>query len=675
MILASTCQRSRQQPGVSVRKDRRAGGMCLAPGERVGRVSTAWTGIAVGGALLAAAARAGEDPGASTSRALAPAAIESTSGTLFAWPALDAPEYGGADAAPFREMLERWKAGERPRGLPTAPRSAAARYLAADLTFLAMTTRRCAGFAALDAYERALRTAPDFADAARARFMVGATDLALGLFPEAAAAFARCATRHPALALEARIGQAAALRRGGRPVEARRVLDGVLAQARGETLCRARREDAALATTPVEHAAEFTALAKACPRALSSAGFAREWAEALIAAGDVETARRLLASPRPPLGDEEEGRLHLLAGTIAADPDAARLEYERVRSLHVPPALSLEADMRLALLETAHDPARRAARLGALARRDAPKALRAVLLGAAAEASAEAGRFDQALALVDRSPPGTAEADVGRGRIVGRWIGALAADGDSAGVATVYAAYTTAIETRASAEERLSIGRALGALGLHAAAVRVLRRGAREPGGAALRAALAEEALASDDLDRARAAAARVLADLPPPDVATRARAVLARAALRAGNVDAAATIAAEGSDLELRAEVARALLPRPDGAARASALLLPLPTDEDVPTDALLAAGGAALAESAWSLAAETYRRALAVAPDGPARAEAAAGLARAARGSGERAAAARALGTLADVDDGRDAALFRRVAATVAARGARRR
>jgi len=239
----------------------------------------------------------------------------------------------------------------------------------------------------------------------------------------------------------------------------------------------------------------------------------------------------------------------------------------------------------------------------------------------------------------------------------------------------VYAAYTTAIETRASAEERLSIGRALGALGLHAAAVRVLRRGAREPGGAALRAALAEEALASDDLDRARAAAARVLADLPRPDVATRARTVLARAALRAGNVDAAATIAAEGSDLELRAEIARALLPRPDGAARASALLLPLPTDDDVPTDALLAAGGAALAESAWSLAAETYRRALAVAPDGPARAEAAAGLARAARGSGERAAAARALATLADVEDGRDAALFRRVAATVAARGAPRR
>ena len=648
--------------------------MCLAPGERVGRVSTAWTGIAVGGALLAAAARAGDDPGASTARALAPAAIESTSGTLFAWPALDAPEYGGADAAPFREMLERWKAGERPRGLPTAPRSAAARYLAADLTFLAMTTRRCAGFAALDAYERALRTAPDFADAARARFMVGATDLALGLFPEAAAAFAHCATRHPAVALEARIGQAAALRRGGRPVEARRVLDGVLAQARNETLCRARREEA-LATTPVERAAAFTALAKACPRALSSAGFAREWAEALVAAGDVETARRLLASPRPPLGDEEEGRLHLLAGTIAADPDAARLEYERVRSLHVLPALSLEAEMRLALLETAHDPARRAARLGALAGRDAPKALRAVLLGAAAEASAEGGRFDQALALVDRSPPGAAEADVRRGRIVARWIAALAADGDSAGVATVYAAYTTAIETRASAEERLSIGRALGALGLHAAAVRVLRRGAREPGGAALRAALAEEALASDDLDRARAAAARVLADLPPPDVATRARTVLARAALRAGNVDAAATIAAEGSDLELRAEIARALLPRPDGAARASALLLPLPTDEDVPADALLAAGGAALAESAWSLAAETYRRALAVAPDGPARAEAAAGLARAARGSGEHAASARALATLADVEDGRDAALFRRVAATVAARGAPRR
>jgi len=637
----------------------------------VGRVWTSWTGLAVAAALLAVAARAGAEPSASAARSLAPATIDGTGGTLFAWPALDVPEYAGADAAPFREMLERWQAGERPRGLPTAPRSTAARYLAADLTFLGMTTRRCAGFAALDAYERALRTAPDFADAARARFMLGATDLALGLFPEAAAAFARCAARHPALALEARMGQATALRRGGRRSEARRVLDGVLVQARGETLCRARREDAALAATPVEHAAALTTLAKACPRALASNGFVREWAETLVEAGDVDTARRLLARPRPPLGDEDEARLHLLAGTIAPDPDAARLEYERVRSLHVPPALLLEAEMHLVLVETGHDPARRAARLGALARRDAPKALRAVIVAEAAEASADASQFEEALALVDRSPA-VGRADVRRGRIIARWIAARATDGDAAGVATVYAAYTTEIETLATADERLSIGRALGALGLHAAAVRVLRRGAREAGGWT---ALAEEALASDDVDRARAAAERVLADRPPPDLATRARAVLARATLRAGRVDTAVTIAAEGSDLELRAEVARAILPRPDGPARATALLLPLPADGDVPTDALLAAGAAALAENAWPVAAETYRRALAVAPDAPARAEAAAGLARAARGSGQRAAAANALATLADVGDERDAALFRRVGATVMARGGRRR
>ena len=627
-----------------------------------------WTGVAVAGALLAATAVADER------RFLAPATIDVGSGTVFAWPALDAPEYGGADAAPFREMLERWKAGERPRGLPAAPRSTAARYLAADLTFLAMTTGGCAGFAALDAYERALRTGPDFVDAARARFMVGATDLALGLFPEAAAAFARCAARHPALALEARIAQATALRRGGRPVDARRVLDGVLAQARGETLCRARREDAALAATPVERAAAFTALARACPRTLSSVGFVREWAETLVAAGDVDTARRLLARPRPPLGDEDEARLHLLAGTIAADPDAARLEYEQVRSLRVPSALSVEAEMRLVRLETEHDPARRAARLAALARRAAPTALRAVVLGEAAEASADAGRFDEALALADRAAT-LGPADARRGDIIARWIAALARDGNAAGIATVYAAYTTEIETLASADERLAIGRALGALGLHAAAVRVLRRGAREPGGAALGTALAEEALASDDLDRARVAAERVLDDRPPPDLASRARAVLARAALRSGNVDAAATIATGGADLEVRAEVARALLLRPDDVARAHALLLPLPGDGDVPTDALLAAGGVALAESAWSLAAATYRRALAVAPDGPARAEAAAGLASAARGTGERAAAARALATLADVEDERDAALFRRVATTVASPGGRRR
>ena len=627
-----------------------------------------WTAVAVAGVLLAAAASAADD-----SRSLAPAAIESTNGMLFAWPALDAPEYAGADVAPFREMLERWKAGERPRGLPRPPRSAAARYLAADLTFLAVTTGGCAGFAALDAYERALRTAPDFADAARARFMVGATNLALGLFPEAAAAFSRCATRHPALAIEARIAQATALRQGGRAVEARRVLDGAMARARGETLCRARREDAALEATP----AALAALARTCPRVLASAGFVREWAETLVASDDVEGARRLLASARPPLGDEEEGRLHLLAGTIAADPDAARLEYEHVLALHVPPALALETEMRLALLETEHDPARRAARLGALARRDAPKALRAILLGEAAEASAEAGRFDQALALLDRSAAlgrtRAAEVDIRRGGIIARWIATLAAQGDAAGVATVYAAYTTEIEEHASGEERLAIGRALGALGLHAAAVRTLRRGVSDTAAAALGATLAEEALAADDLDRARAAAERVLLDPSAPELAVRARAVLARAALRAGNVDAAARIAAGGSDLALRAEVARALLPRADGAARASALLLPLPADGDVPTDALLAAGEAALAAGAWSVAAETYRRALAVSTDVAGRAEAAAGLARAAHRSGEPAAAARAFATLGGLDDAHDGALFRRVAAAVAPRGSR--
>jgi tetratricopeptide (TPR) repeat protein len=339
-------------------------------------------------------------------------------------------------------------------------------------------------------------------------------------------------------------------------------------------------------------------------------------------------------------------------------------------------ALSLEAEMRLALVDTEHDPERRAAWLGGLTRRDAPKPLHVVLLGEAAQASAEAGRFDEALALLDRSaalgPAGALQADTRRGEILGRWIAALATRGDSAGVATVYAAYTTEIEERASREDRLAIARALGALDLHVAAVRVLRRGAGEPVAAGVATALAEEALAAGDIDRARAAAERVLTERPAPELATRAHAVLARAALRADDVDMAATAAMETSDLEPAPRSrARSRAPRRSGAR---ALSCTRSRATRTPPRALLAAASAALGQGAWSVAAETYRRALAVATAGPERAEAAAGLARAAERAGEPAATASALATLAELEDGPDAALVRRLAAAVAPRGERR-
>src|SRR5437773_9413460 len=61
--------------------------------------------------------------------------ITTVNGLPFAWPALAAPEYAGAESQPFRETLERWKQGGRPRGLPRQPRGAAELYLAADLWF------------------------------------------------------------------------------------------------------------------------------------------------------------------------------------------------------------------------------------------------------------------------------------------------------------------------------------------------------------------------------------------------------------------------------------------------------------------------------------------------------------------------------------------------------------
>jgi tetratricopeptide (TPR) repeat protein len=624
--------------------------------------------------LLAGTAVAGDD---SSSRSLAPAAIETVNGRLFAWPALDAPAYAGADVAPFRDMLARWRTGARPRGLPARPHAPATRYLAADLLFLAMTVDAAKGvkdgFGVLEAYERVLRKHPDFPDAPRARFMLGATQLAVGLFPEAAASFARCAPPDAtdALAVEAQIAEASALGRGGRRRDARKLLDAALAHAQGDALCRAHRAEAALADKPADAATAFAALAAACPQALGAADVVREWATALVAAGDVDGARRLISGARPVLADEDEARIRLLAGTIAVDADAARLQYEHVLGLHVSPAIALEAEMRLALVETEHDPERRASALTALAKRDGPRATRAIVLGEAADAAAQAGRFEEALAVLDQAtalgPEGVAQADARRPRVLGRWIGALAARGDAAGVATVYAAYTTEIEEGCVAEDRVAVGRALGSLGLHAAAVRVLQRAASRPDVAAT---LAEEALSAGDADGARAAARRVLA-ARAPELAGRAHAVLARLALRANEVDAAAIEAAASADVDVRADVARALLAQPDGASRAGALV---PSTDDAPARVLLVAGDVAFAQGAWPAAEDAYRKALAAASPGPERAAAAAGLARAAQKAGEPAEAARALAALSDVGDAPDAALCRRVAAATRRPGGRR-
>jgi hypothetical protein len=598
--------------------------------------------------------------------------VTTVAGVPFVWPALDAPEYAtDAAAEPFRRLLAHWdgKKGKSDLVLPAAT-SPAGLYLAADLRYLAATARRGDYLDAVEAYERAMRDAPDFADAARGQLMLGYAYLAPGLAPEAGAAFAQLARRCPEspLVADAKLGQVAALRVRRRPDEARRLLDAVDATASGEVVCRARRERAALARaadTPAAAATAYRELAALCPQALEGTGALLEYAETLVLSGDRAAARQVLAQPREPRSDEEEARLHLLGGSLAEDPNGARIEYELAADRAKTPA-GLEAEMRLVLLDASERPERAAERLQALAKKPAPRTLRAAVLGEAAEVTARSGRFEEALALLDEAaglgPEGEAQADGRRAELLGRWIASLAASDDIAGIATVYAAHTTDVDALASPEDRVTVARALARLGLHDRAVRVLHtRGGSEP---TLDVVLAEQALAAGDVATARSAATALLGRGLPEDLAATARQTAVGAALATGDTEAAALAA--GNDAALRVQVARALVDTPDGAERARAIITPVLEQPAPPVAAFLVAGAAAAAVEAWDAAADAYGRALAAGAAGPERLEAAAGLARAARRRGDTPTAVAALEQLggAAAKGAKGSDVFRRAA-----------
>jgi len=497
--------------------------------------------------------------------------------------------------------------------------------------------------------------------------MLGQANLLLGFGPEAGAAFADLVRHDPQspLAGDARLGQAAALRLRRRPTEARRLLDAVLAEASGALLCRARGEEVAearAAGSPAEAARAYRRLVAVCPAALQDPVTRGDYAEALAAAGDRDAAQAVLAAAPPP-GDP---RLDLLAGRLAADAgdvEAARTAYERVLGKRASDAVVTEAKMRLALLDAAGDPARATAALLGLAGEAQTPALRAALLGTAADTAARAGRFEEALGLLERAatlgPEGAAQADGRRAEILGRWVAALGGADDAAGVAAVYAAYATDIDAAAAPEDALAIARALGRLGLHPSAVLLLElareRSASRP---EVEVALAEETLAAGDVAAARTVARRLLAGRLPAELLPRARAVAARAALATGDVAAAAELASGTMDAGLEADVGRALVAGGNPAA-ACALVAPAVVDREAPARVLLVAGAAAAAEGVWDAASEAYDRALG-AGDGTERLEAAAGLARLALARGDRTAARSALARAGDLKD----ALVRRAA-----------
>lgn len=601
--------------------------------------------------------------------------IATVRGMPFLWPALAAPEYQDAGAEPFRRRIAAWQGAEPPPETAlAAPASPAAFYLAADALLLDAAHGRGDLVAVAAAYRRALLEAPDFADAARAQFMLGHVNLALAFAPEAGAAFGDVERRFPEdpLVPHARLGQAAALRLRGRADEARRLLGGLLAHPDADVRCRARLETVALeraAGRPALAAETFRAVARDCPEMVAGHGRLAEYAETLVEAGDRAGARALVLAPRAARAADEEARLQLVAGMLLLDEGnvyRAREAYEEAIRLQRGRPLGIEAEMRLTLLDAADRPERATAALTALAhRRETPRALGAAILGEAAETNARAGRFEEALALLDEAaalgPHGRVQADGRRPEMFGRWLATLGAEDDATALATVYAAHATDIRAVARVEDRLVIAGALRRLGLHGAAAELLRRPAAASPEAAVE--LADHALAAGEIETARTVVERVAASRLPEPLVARVHRTAARAALVAGDVETAAGEAAAVDDAGLRAEVARALLDLPGGAARARRLLEPVVASPSPPVAALLAAGAAAAAEGAWAEAVGAYERALGRAETAAERIEASAGLARAAHANGDQVRMAAALTRLGETGD----PLLRRAAAAV--------
>jgi len=593
------------------------------------------------------------------------AAIVTVNGVVIAWPDLAAPEYSDPEAEPYRIALERWRDGIAPSG-PTLvdPRDPGAMYLAADLAALRAAVGLEDTLNALGAYERALRVVPEFPDALRAQLMLGYLNLQLGFAPEATAAFAVTAKKGGAspLAPYAKLGLATALRLRHRPEEARRALNEVLPTAQGDMACRARLEEARIASAAGEvgAAAElYRRLASSCPGALALPGALGDHAEAIAASGAVDEARRLLAQEREPRAAEEEARLQLLAGrlaTEAGDVDGARTCYTRVLRMAGVQGAKLEAQMRLALLTAGADPGRAAAALAPLTEKPASPGLRATVLSEAADATARSGKLAEALALLDKTaalgPEAEAQADSRRAELLGRLLAQAVESHDAIGVATVYAAYATQVNALAPADDRLAIAGALGHFGLHDAAARLLGQGpdAAKP---ALAVARAEALLAAGEPAAARSAALPLLARSPQPDVAARAQRVAVEAAVAAGDLDGAVEQVGKGGDPALRALVARALADKAGSGEQVRALIDPLlvPEAHSAPPT-LLAVGDAALAAGLAEQAAVAYGRAIDQGAEGNVRTRAAAGLAQVASARGDRETARSALAIVAEAD-----------------------
>lgn len=558
-------------------------------------------------------------------------------------PALDTPLYADDASASLRDTLARWQTeGSLPDApLPGVPASAAAAHLAADALLVRAAMGQDDPLAAIAAYERAARDFPDFADAPRAQLMAGIAALWLDLGPEASSAFGLFLDRFSShtLAPYARIGQATALRIRHRAKEAARALAAVLPSATGDVRCEAQLEEARQAATPERAATLYRTLAAQCPQTLTMPSALHDLAAALAAAGSRGEARAILAAPRARRGIDEDAALDLLAGTLAqedGDLDAARAAYERVLGRRAGKKLITEAEMRLALLD---GPRRALDRIEKLAAEQGTPDVRAGLLVEASRTETQAGRYQQALALLDRAvqvdPAIEGRADTERAAVLRIWVAKLAAASDWTGIAVVYAGWSTQIRRIATADDRLAIAGAFDRLGLPVVSADLLQVGVTS-GDPPARIAFAEAALRNGDVPGARAIVTKLEPRKLDPALAARLGRVRARIALADGDLANAEIGLAAYPDADLAAEVARAEI----------------------------AAGDTATASGAWDDAIAAYRRVLGGTATGPTRTAAAAALARVALARGDAALAAVALDEVA----ANGSPLLRRVAGALA-------
>lgn len=600
-------------------------------------------------------------PPATADRPPAPALLR---GARFVWPALDAPSYAGDDVAPWRTQLASWARGAPPDGGPLDATSPAALYLAADLAYVASLQGDADPFDALHAYARAVRSSPDFPDAPRVRLMEGFTALQLGLFPEASAAFLTMAARDPThpLAPWARLGDAVALRRAGRLVEARRALDRLWETARDEVRCEARLERARVERArhrTARAAQRFEQVARRCPATMRLPDALPEYVAALGDAGRVADARAVLARPHAPRPAAEEATLQLLAGDLASaagDRHAAEAAWTRALGPAAPLAARVAARRRMIQLDAAVRDDAAVRELLALADEPAPPDERAATVVAAAEVRAGAGRLAEAQALLEQArafgPEGVRRADRAQASLLARWIRALATTGNAADVATVYAAHATAIQALGSADDRLAVADALRRVDLPDSAIRVLAT-APDDADPALDVTLAEIALDAGETGWVEWGLGRLTGRRVSPALAARVRRVEVGLALTRGDATGAASVLAADPDPALRVRVARALAAAPAGYPEALRVLAPV-LDPARPVDAevLVAAADVVAALGAWGDAIGAYGRVLAMAPAPDVRARASAGAARAEASRGDAAVAA----TMLAMDAGGD-------------------